>query len=105
MIITSVNNELIKETAKLLKGSKYRDESGLFIIEGFKGIEEALDAGIEIVHIFSVDKTVEVKYDSNHLLGGTTNASDNQVVNPGGENTSVWLLSYNIDFTSKFQFD
>ena len=55
MIITSVNNELIKETAKLLKGSKYRDESGLFIIEGFKGIEEALDAGIEIVHIFSVE--------------------------------------------------
>lgn len=55
MIITSVNNELIKETAKLLKGSKYRDESGLFIIEGFKGIEEALDAGIEIVHVFSVE--------------------------------------------------
>lgn len=43
-----------------------------------------------LANIFSVDKTVEVNYDSNHLLGGTTNASDNQVVNPGGENTSVW---------------
>ena len=54
MIITSVNNELIKETAKLLR-SKYRDETGLFLIEGEKGINEALDANLEIVHIFSVE--------------------------------------------------
>lgn len=54
MKITSVNNDLIKETAKLLK-SKYRDESGLFLIEGLKGIEEALKAGLEIVNIFSVE--------------------------------------------------
>ena len=33
MKITSVNNDLVKETAKLLKG-KYRDETGLFLIEG-----------------------------------------------------------------------
>ena len=54
MKITSVNNELIKETAKLLNG-KYRNETGLFIIEGFKGIEEAVNAGLEIVHIFSTE--------------------------------------------------
>ena len=54
MKITSVNNDLIKETAKLLKG-KYRDESGLFLIEGLKGIEEAIKAKLEIVHIFSVE--------------------------------------------------
>ena len=55
MKITSVNNNLIKETAKLLKGSKYRDTARLFIIEGNKGIEEALNAGLEIVNIFSVE--------------------------------------------------
>ena len=55
MKITSVNNDLIKETAKLLKGSKHRDEAGLFVIEGNKGIEEALNAGVEIVHIFSIE--------------------------------------------------
>ena len=33
MKITSVNNELIKETAKLLQ-RKYRDEKGLFLLEG-----------------------------------------------------------------------
>ncbi len=52
MIITSVNNELVKETAKLLKG-KYREENGLFLVEGTKGIQEALDFGLEVVHIFS----------------------------------------------------
>lgn len=54
MKITSVNNELIKETAKLLR-SKYREESGLFILEGKKCIEEALQSGLEIVHIFSIE--------------------------------------------------
>ena len=65
MKITSVNNELIKETSKLLRG-KHRDETGLFLIEGQKGVEEAIAAGVEIVHIFSTtgfeqnDKRIEV---------------------------------------------
>ncbi len=52
MKITSVNNELIKDTAKLLRG-KYRTETGLFLLEGNKCIEEALDSGLEIEKIFS----------------------------------------------------
>ncbi len=52
MIITSVNNELVKETTKLLR-VKGRDETGLFLVEGAKGIQEALDFGLEVVHIFS----------------------------------------------------
>ena len=51
MKITSVNNELIKETSKLLQ-RKYRDESGLFLIEGEKCIEEAIMFGVELEHIF-----------------------------------------------------
>lgn len=54
MKITSVNNDLIKETAKLLRG-KYREESGLFILEGKKCIEEAIQSGLEMVHIFSIE--------------------------------------------------
>ena len=53
MKITSVNNELVKETAKLLKG-KYRDELGLFLIEGEKGVQEALEAEIKIERIFAI---------------------------------------------------
>ena len=54
MKITSVNNDLVKETAKLLK-TKYRDESGLFLIEGEKGVSEALLAGLEIERIFVIE--------------------------------------------------
>ena len=54
MKITSVNNELIKETAKLLQ-KKYRDETGLFIIEGEKGVTEAIEAGLEIKNIFVLE--------------------------------------------------
>ena len=54
MKITSVNNDLVKETAKLLKG-KYRDETGLFLIEGEKGVTEALDAGLEVKNIFVLE--------------------------------------------------
>lgn len=53
MKITSVNNELIKETAKLLM-PKYRNKEQLFLIEGEKCINEAIKYGLQIVRIFSV---------------------------------------------------
>ena len=49
MKITSVNNELVRETAKLLQ-KKYRKD--LFLLEGGKCIEEAVNSGLEIVHLF-----------------------------------------------------
>ncbi len=49
--ITSVNNELVKEVAKLSQ-KKYRDETKKFLLEGFKAIEEAFKSGIEIDQIF-----------------------------------------------------
>ena len=51
MKITSVNNELVKDVAKLLK-SKHREDSGLFLIEGEKGVTEAINAKLEIKYIF-----------------------------------------------------
>ena len=42
MKITSVNNDLVKEAAKLLRG-KYREETGLFLIEGEKGVKRTKD--------------------------------------------------------------
>ena len=49
--ITSVNNDLVKETVKLQQ-RKYRDESGLFLLEGEKCIAEALQYGIRIENLF-----------------------------------------------------
>ena len=45
--ITSVNNDLVKETVKFQK-KKYRDKENKFLLEGFKSIEEAFNVGIEI---------------------------------------------------------
>ena len=45
MIITSVNNERIKNLVRL-KDKKYRDKTGLFFIEGLDIIEEAYKAGV-----------------------------------------------------------
>lgn len=51
MEITSVNNELVKQTAKF-KQKKYRDKEKKFLLESFKAIEEAFKSGIEIEQIF-----------------------------------------------------
>ena len=56
MKITSVNNELVKETAKLLQ-KKYRKDS--FLLEGIKCIEEAINSGLEIEHLFVLEGSDE----------------------------------------------
>ena len=56
MKITSVNNELVKETAKLLQ-RKYRKEN--FLLEGIKCIEEAIEFGFEIEHLFVLEGSAE----------------------------------------------
>ncbi len=55
MEITSVNNELVKETVKLQQ-KKYRDRENKFLLEGFKSVEEAFNAGIEIEYAFVADE-------------------------------------------------
>ena len=54
MKITSVSNELVKEASKLQQ-RKYRDESGLFLLEGEKCISEAIQFGIEIEKLFVLE--------------------------------------------------
>lgn len=60
MEITSVNNELVKQTIKLQQ-KKYRTESGTFLLEGYKSIKEAFDSGIELKHVF-VDSNKKERY-------------------------------------------
>ncbi len=55
MKITSVNNDLVKDAAKLQQ-RKYRDESGLFLLEGEKCISEAIEYGIEIEKLFVIER-------------------------------------------------
>ena len=51
MEITSVNNEFVKESAKLQQ-KKYRNQSGKFLLEGYKAIKEAFDSGIKLENVF-----------------------------------------------------
>lgn len=53
MEITSINNELVKETVKLQQ-KKYRTER--FLIEGEKCVKEAFDSGIEILYAFVLNE-------------------------------------------------
>ncbi len=69
MIITSVNNPLIKETTKLHQ-KKYRDELGLFLIEGYHLYEEAKKYA-NVKTIFTTDQTIigeQVVYVSSIVL-------------------------------------
>lgn len=49
--ITSVNNDLVKETVKYQQ-KKYRDKENKFLLEGEKCIREAFEAGINIEYVF-----------------------------------------------------
>lgn len=61
-IITSVNNEKIKNAIKL-KQKKYRDEQNLILIEGYKIFLEALKTGQQIEEIFCIKEI----FDENNL--------------------------------------
>lgn len=56
--ITSISNNLIKETAKLQQ-KKFRKQTGKFLLEGQKPIFEAIDADIEIEQVFLTVKNLE----------------------------------------------
>ena len=56
--ITSKNNGLIVELSKL-KGKKYRDKTGLFLLSGKKLLVEAIAAGIKIKYVFCTEKNAQ----------------------------------------------
>ena len=64
MKITSVNNDLVKETAKLLQ-RKYRKDK--FLLEGSKCIEEAIESGLEIENLFVLEGSNEFKDFKNRI--------------------------------------
>ena len=44
----------LKTVASLGK-KKFRDETGLFVVEGEKMVSEALDSGFEVVSVFRIE--------------------------------------------------
>ena len=64
-IIQSKDNLLIKEIKKL-KEKKHRISSNMFLVEGFRFAEEAIDSDFEVVHIF-ISARGELKYENSSL--------------------------------------
>lgn len=56
--ITSLTNQQIKDAVKLQQ-RKYRTQSGLFLLEGFKPIFEAKNSDIKIETVFTTKKHLE----------------------------------------------
>ena len=56
--ITSVSNNLVKETVKLQQ-KKYRDKENKFLLEGHKCVEEAFNAGLELENVFVLKEKAE----------------------------------------------
>ncbi len=55
--ITSINNSLVKYSQKLQQ-KKYRDEEDKFLLEGYKSIEEAVNAKLDIEYIFVLEDKI-----------------------------------------------
>ena len=99
MKITSITNDTVKETAKLLS-RKYRDESGMFLLEGEKCLEEAILSGIEIVRIFSEEgikdfcgiETIETTEAVLSKISSTTSAP--KIVGVGKQRKPVWRKDF-----------
>lgn len=56
--ITSVSNQQVKDVVKLHQ-KKYRNEKGLFLLEGHKPISEAFASGVEIEAVYVTQKHIE----------------------------------------------
>lgn len=57
-MITSKQNSLIKEI-RSLKDKKFRDKLGLFVVEGIKPINEAIDLGVPLSLIISTERAFD----------------------------------------------
>ncbi len=68
--ITSLQNNLVKQTV-LLKQKKNRTASNLFLIEGFKGVKEALNSGLKIDNIFIGENFIKELDIPDHLKDKT----------------------------------
>ncbi|MGH4139414.1 TrmH family RNA methyltransferase [Clostridium sp.] len=63
--ILSKDNLLIKDVRKL-KEKRYRISSNMFLVEGFRFVEEALDSDFEVLHIL-ISARGELKYENSSL--------------------------------------
>ncbi len=83
MIITSINNEKIKEIKKL-NDKKYRDLSNLFIVEGEHLVKEAYNSNClkEVICLENVDLDIDVKttYVKENIIKNISNLDNINII-------------------------
>ena len=57
--ITSKDNSIIKNTAKLINSSKFRKQSGLFVCEGLRICYDAMLSGAKIDSVFVTQHAID----------------------------------------------
>lgn len=57
--ITSVQNQKIKEAAKLVSSASYRRKKGLFVLEGLRLCTDVLRSGLRADSLFVTERTLE----------------------------------------------
>jgi TrmH family RNA methyltransferase len=87
-IITSRDNARVKEARKLLQ-KKYRDESGLYLIEGFHLLEEAVKAVSPLTDVFVISDKAELVSD----LGNITLVSPEVLATLADEKTAQGVVA------------
>lgn len=58
--ISSPSNELVKQTARLLVDGQYRRQMGLAVLEGFKLVQDAIEAGAQVRWLMLSEDSVQV---------------------------------------------
>ncbi len=68
MIITSVENPVVKLAAKLAASKKERTQQGLFVIEGLRLCMDALQSGVKCRYVFLTSDALARHYNSLKLV-------------------------------------
>lgn len=74
MIISSKQNSLIKDIAKLLSDKKYRVAAGQYVVEGIKPVRECIAAGCAVEKILCTESYTEEFPDAQLVSEGVFNA-------------------------------
>ncbi len=75
-MITSKDNELIKETAKLIKSAKARKDKHLFVAEGLRLCRDAAESGAHIVFFLYTGQAAEKNKDDFALIRSVADKSE-----------------------------
>ena len=70
LIISSKDNQNIKNTVKLKKSAKYRKQSGLFLAEGLRVCFDAMLSGAKIETLFVTENAAQKHFEKYNQPNG-----------------------------------